>query len=270
MTNIGRMSNHGVNRQLLRKQNSPVRFRSEARSHAGVARKTNEDAYAARNNLGLWAVADGIGGHACGDIASRMLADALAAIDGAAEAHHLPQEVEAKIQKTHDAMIEKSREKSHGALMGSTISVLLVGRDGVDCIWAGDSRIYRHRDGVMTRLTRDHSVVQQMIDSGAIDENAARNHPHKNVITSAVGAQKKLSLERRSHRFVAGDKFLLCTDGLSNMLTDYELCSLISSGPIDETADLLLATALARGAGDNVTFVLVESIGDSGTQRDEY
>lgn len=270
MTKIGRMSKHGVNRQLLRKQYSPTRFRSEARSHAGVARESNEDAHAARNNLGLWAVADGIGGHACGDIASHMLAEALAAIDDAADVHHLPHLVEAKIRKTHAAMIEKSREMSHGTLMGSTISVLLGGRDSVECIWAGDSRIYRHRDGMMTRLTTDHSVVQQMIDSGAIDEDAARKHPQKNVITSAVGAQEKLSLERRSHSFISGDKFLLCTDGLSNMLTDYELCSLISSGPIDETSDLLLATALARGAGDNVTFVLVESIGDSGTQRDEY
>lgn len=264
------MNKHGVNRQLLRKQYSPVRFRSEARSHAGVVRKINEDAYAARNTLRLWAVADGIGGHACGDIASRMLAEAMAAIDADSEHHHLPQLVEAQIQKTHAAMVEQSREKDHGALMGSTISVLMGGRDSVQCIWAGDSRVYRHRDGMMTRLTHDHSVVQQLIDSGAIDEAAARKHPHKNVITSAVGAQDKLSLERRTHEFAAGDKFLLCTDGLSNMLTDYELCSLISSGPIDETADLLLATALARGAGDNVTFVLVESIGDSGTQRDEY
>ncbi len=264
-----RMTNQGAHQKSPRRRDWPAGFRSSARTHAGAARATNEDAFFSRNEMGLWAVADGMGGHASGDVASRMLTEGMAAIGGEFGFGNLGEDVKKNIQETHEAMAQRASNHAAAKAMGSTIAVLLGGRDSIECIWAGDSRIYRHREGRMTRLTRDHSLVQEMVDSGALDENAARKHPQKNVITRAVGAEKNLLLDSRTCSLSDGDKFLLCTDGLYEMLSDDEICTLISSGPINESADLLLATALARGAGDNVTFVLVESITEDKTPNNE-
>ncbi len=263
------MIDHGTNRKSLGKPSLPAAFRSAARTHAGAARDTNQDAFISRNDLGLWAVADGMGGHASGEVASRMLTEGMEAIGADSDLGRLGAQVQAKIQETHDAMTRRVSDDGALNAMGSTIVVLLGGQSKIECIWAGDSRIYRHRDGCMTRLTRDHSLVQQMIDSGALDEETAKNHPQRNVITRAVGAQSSLALDSRSDSLASGDKYLLCTDGLYNMLSDDELSTLISAGPINEAADLLMATALARGAGDNVTLILVEVVNGEKAQRNE-
>ena len=263
------MIDHGANRKNLGKPSLPAAFRSSARTHAGASRETNQDAFLSRNDLGLWAVADGMGGHASGEVASRMLTEGMETINAESDLGRMGAQVQAKIQETHDVMTQCASDDDALNAMGSTIVVLLGGRDKIECIWAGDSRIYRYREGRMTQLTRDHSLVQQMIDSGALDEETARNHPQRNVITRAVGAQSSLALDSRSDSLASGDKYLLCTDGLYNMLSDDELCKLISAGPINEAADLLMATALARGADDNVTLILVEVVNDGKAQRNE-
>ncbi len=239
-------------------------FRSVARTHAGAVRSANEDAYALRDDLGLWAIADGVGGHDSGEVASNLLAEEMRAICAAPGIGGLREQVENAIRRAHITMTKNTVDGARKT-MGSTISALLGGKNCIECIWAGDSRIYRHRDDCLTRLTHDHSIVQRMIDEGSLDEEGARRHPQRNMITRAVGIQQELQLDVRSVEHSSGDKYLLCTDGLYDMLTDAELCNVISCGSIDETADLLLATALARGASDNVTLVLVEAVADSET-----
>jgi len=141
-------------------------------------------------------------------------------------------------------------------MIASTLVVLLA-RDGhFACLWAGDSRVYLLRGGTLAQVTRDHSLVQELVDAGAITAEEADGHPRANVITRAVGAAEALELDKVSNRLAAGDRFLLCSDGLNKTLSDAELAGLMADpGP----ADRLLAEALERRATDNITVVAVEA-----------
>jgi serine/threonine protein phosphatase PrpC len=125
------------------------------------------------------------------------------------------------------------------------------------CLWAGDSRLYRLRAGRLERMTRDHSFVQELVDRGQLSPDAARSHPWRNRITRAVGVGEKLELDAIQGRILAGDVFLLCTDGLTGELEDAEIERVLAGAPPEDAADRLLEMVLARGARDNVTIVIV-------------
>lgn len=236
-----------------------TQFRSYAVSHPGAVRSHNEDNYVDRADIGLWAVADGAGGHEAGEVASQKIADSLNLIPPGLSASELLAQVRLRISATHQWLRSEAARRGPRATIASTLVVLLA-RDGhFACLWAGDSRIYLLRGGQLSQVTRDHSLVQELVDAGAITAAEAEGHPRANVITRAVGAEcDTLELEKVSGRLIAGDRFLLCSDGLNKTLPDNELAVVLGANDATSPAQGLVDTALARRATDNVTAVTVE------------
>jgi serine/threonine protein phosphatase PrpC len=228
-----------------------------ARSHVGTVRLHNEDRWLARPDRGLWAVADGMGGHRSGDVASAVLIEALEQITPCNSGHALLTAVSAAIGAANDELRARARDVSPAAVIGSTIVVLVVHDGHCALVWAGDSRAYRLRRGRLERMTKDHRLVQELLDLEQITGEEAARHPLANVITRAVGVGDKLELDSRYEAVEPGDIFLLASDGLTDTLADAEIADILAGGTLEEAADGLLALSLRRGASDNVTFVIV-------------
>ncbi len=238
------------------------RFRSWAATHVGTTRRNNEDCYLNRPDLGLWVVADGAGGHQAGEVASQTVVAALATIPpGLAPAEMLAQ-VRLRLSEAHAALREEAARRGPSAMLATTVVVLLAGPEHFACLWAGDSRAYRLRDGVFEQITHDHSLVQELVDSGIISAAEAERHPHANVITRAVGADAEtLDLDKVSDRLQLGDRFLLCSDGLCKTLAEASLAALLAGvGPMPPPT-ALVEEALRAGVTDNVTAVVLEILG---------
>lgn len=227
-----------------------------ARSHVGAVRSHNEDRWLARPDRGLWAVADGLGGHRSGEVASDLLIEALGRIGPCDSGHALLTAVSTEIRAVNDELRSRARELAPGAVIGSTVVVLVVHDGHCALVWAGDSRAYRLRRGRLELMTHDHRLVQELLDSGQITPEEAARHPMANVITRAVGVGDALELDSRYEALEPGDLFLLASDGLTGAVADFEIADIIATGTLEEAADGLLALSLSRGANDNVTFVL--------------
>lgn len=236
-----------------------MRFQSWVATHPGAVRSHNEDNYVNRPDIGLWAVADGAGGHEAGEIASQMIADTLGAIPFGLSASEVLAQVRLRVAATHQALREEAARRGPRAMIASTLVVLLA-RDGhFACLWAGDSRIYLLRAGQMVQVTRDHSLVQELVDAGTIKREEAEGHPRANVITRAVGADcDPLELDKISDRLIAGDRFLLCSDGLTKTMSDNDISLLLATSQ-GSPSTLLLNAALDRHATDNVTAVTMQA-----------
>ena len=219
----------------------------------GPARSTNEDAFLDRAELGLWAVADGLGGHADGALASRMVVEDLDRIQPTGDPRSLLAAVEASLAATHNRLLARARAAE---LSASTVVVLLVAERHWAMLWAGDSRGYRLRDAKLEQLTHDHSHVQELVDRGLLAPADARAHPYANRITRAIGVGETLSLDTATGDAEPGDVFLLCTDGLSGVVEEAAMAAELRHPPADATARLL-ALALAAGSTDNITAVVI-------------
>jgi len=237
------------------------RFRSWAVTHPGTRRDHNEDSFVDRPALGILAVADGAGGHAAGEVASAMIAGALAAIPAGLAAGELTAQVRLALEQTHVALREEAASRGPDVQIVSTVVVVLAGDAQFACLWAGDSRAYLLRAGELHQITRDHSLVQELLEAGAIRPDEALNHPRSNVITRAVGAGcDGLALDEVTERLLPGDRFLLCSDGLCKALRDDALAGMLGESD-GSPAQALIDGALAANASDNVTAVAVEFIG---------
>jgi serine/threonine protein phosphatase PrpC len=232
----------------------PFAFTSAGASHVGRVRTINEDAWAALPERGIWAVADGMGGHSRGDVAARMVVDALTALPPAEDARTLRRSVEEAI---HAVNAQLRRHNAAGEISGATVVVLLAHGRHFAILWAGDSRAYRNGGAGLTCLTRDHSLVQELIDRGELSAQEARHHPLGNRITRAVGAAADLVLDAVQGELVPGDVFVLCSDGLTKHLDDVEIAAAIDGAPPARGASTLIERTLERGASDNVTAVVV-------------
>jgi serine/threonine protein phosphatase Stp1 len=233
-------------------------FRAWAVTHPGTVRDHNEDVYVNRPDLGLWAVADGAGGHDAGEVASGLIATALDSIPPELSAEETLTQVRMRMAATHAALRERAARQGHG-MIASTVVVLIARHGHFACLWAGDSRAYLLRDGTLARVTRDHSLVQELVDDGQITDAEAENHPRANVITRAVGSEADMvELDKVTDRLVDGDRFLLCSDGLSKELSDAEMLEILRVYDAEPAAERLVAAALVRNARDNVTAVVLE------------
>lgn len=230
-----------------------LRFRSAARSHVGCVRTLNEDAVLDRPALGLWAVADGMGGHDAGEIASRLVIDE---IDPKQAYVATPGAIGESLQRANRRLVSYAAQTKAGTC-GSTVVVLLIEHSGYTCLWAGDSRAYVLRGRSLTQLTRDHSAVQELIDAGSIGAADAARHPHAHMITRAVGAEAALAVEIVEGAVHPGETFLLCSDGITNVMRDAELTDLIGLPNLDDAADAVQELALQRRAPDNISLILV-------------
>lgn len=233
--------------------------RSWAMTDVGAVRKHNEDNMLARPDLGLWAVADGAGGHASGEVASGMIVDALSRLPMHLSAGELLSGIRVTITQVHAALREEAARRGGNVMIASTFVGLMIRDRHFACLWAGDSRAYLLRHGQLQQITRDHSLVQELVDAGSLSLEEAERHPHANVITRAVGADDdELELDKVIGQIQPGDRFLLCSDGLSKTLSEQEIQGLLGAPEGVPPTELLIHAALAHRVNDNVTAVVVE------------
>jgi protein phosphatase len=222
-----------------------------------MVRRVNQDAYLDRPDLGLWAVADGMGGHRDGERASQMLVESLSRLAR-------PRLLGLGADAVRDALTEVNRRlcaESAAAgsdLIGSTIVTLIAVGDHCGILWVGDSRVYRLRNGVLSQLTRDHTQVQALVDLGLLTAEQAEGHPYSNVLARAIGADPEVVIDTRLEPLRPDDRYLLCSDGLDKELPDDEIARLLADAPPAETAEALIQAACAAGGRDNVTAVVVQ------------
>jgi serine/threonine protein phosphatase PrpC len=236
-------------------QEAQSRIEAGAATHVGKVRRQNEDSYLVATRSGLWAVADGMGGHAAGDVASRTVVEELAAIAVPATAAELLASCERHICGANSRLKKLGDER--GALIGTTIAVLLIFEGDYACLWSGDSRIYRLRQRRIEQISVDHTEVQQLISEGRLTAQEARAWPRRNVITRAIGVSDDPELEVTGGALEAGDTFVICSDGLTAHIEDEEILALADENPPQKACDLLVGLTLERGAIDNVTVVAV-------------
>jgi len=230
---------------------------SISRTHVGLRRKVNEDSLLERSDLGLWVVADGMGGHDAGEIASTMITNALSKAPATRGLGASSRWVEDTLSDVNEELIAFARTGDRPRTIGSTVVGLLIEGSEFIAFWAGDSRAYRLRGGSLSRLTRDHSLVQGLVDAGMLAPQDAETHPQASVITRAVGVAQTLSLEMVKGDVQPCDRFLIASDGLTRLVADSELADALADGPLAPIADRLVATVLQRGAPDNVTLIIV-------------
>ncbi|MBV9862306.1 MAG: serine/threonine-protein phosphatase [Alphaproteobacteria bacterium] len=231
-------------------------FVSAAVTDIGLVRRRNEDAYLDRPDLGLWAVADGMGGHEAGDYASARIVEALNEIDRPDDPTAFAGRVCERLIAVDAELRKRAAMLGSGAVIGSTVIVLIAAGAGFACVWAGDSRLYRRRAGVLVQLSTDHSRVRELVSRGLLREEEAESHPAAHIVTRAIGAGP-VQPEIIEGEVCPGDVFLLCSDGLTRMLGASEIAAQLA-GPPESAATRLRDLVLARGAVDNVTIVIVQ------------
>ena len=229
-----------------------------SRTHVGLRRKVNEDSVLVRTDCGLWAVADGMGGHEAGDVASSKVAEALAALPVGNGLDGLVQDAIAALERVNQELIALAGSADMERSIGTTLVGLAIADGQFRCFWAGDSRAYRVRDNQIVQLTHDHSLVQELVDAGMLQEEEAEHHPNANIITRAVGVSGDLQVDVVSGDARPGDQFLLASDGLTRLVTDQELAAVLATCVPEAAADRLLEATLARGAPDNVSFIIAK------------
>lgn len=234
------------------------KWSSACLSDVGKVRKINEDACLDLQTKGIWAVADGMGGHQSGDLASSKIIDALRQISHSDSLDALVREAKDHLLAVNEYLYQEASRRDKNQTIGSTVVVLLARQDHCAFLWVGDSRLYRLRDGQLTRLTKDHSPVQKLIDSGMLAPELAETHPASNIITRAVGADKSLDLDGGNALLQDGDTYLLCTDGLYKEISEEEIADILRQESSQVACRMLVDLALNRKCSDNVSVVVVK------------
>jgi serine/threonine protein phosphatase PrpC len=229
---------------------------SSAATATGNVRKHNEDAVLARPDAGIWVVADGMGGHHAGDVASGAIVAALAGVSRHSRPSALLDEVEDRLYEVNYKLYSSSRANGAGT-SGSTVAVLVALEWHVLSIWAGDSRVYRRRKSELAQITRDHSETQEMLDDGLISIESATRREASNVITRAVGGASQLFLDIELTELHDRDCYLLCTDGLYRELPDPVLLRQLGRRDPARTCNALMERALSGPCKDNISAVVV-------------
>ena len=238
-------------------------FESYGVSHKGCVRPTNEDSYLIDPSGGLWLVADGMGGHHAGEVASSTIVEHLTTIGTASSAPDLRARFEDRLSRAH-LEIRKLSE-AHGVTIGSTIAALLAMDGKFACLWSGDSRVYLVRNRSISQISRDHTEVQELLDRGVITQTEAQTWPRRNVLTRAVGVSEDVVIDYQQGDILPGDVFVLSTDGLTAHVPDVEIEKAVLSAAPQEACEHLLETVLVRGGSDNVTIVVVRIRTDDGS-----
>ena len=237
------------------------------RTDIGRLRRQNEDAAWFDESRAVFAVADGMGGHLAGEVASRM---AIEAVQRMAQDNACPgiAALREAVASAHETILAHAQDHIECAGMGTTLSVLWLGVNYAYIAHVGDSRIYRLREGSLTQITQDHSLVEELVRAGLITREQARTHPRRNIITRALGTHGENEPDLLVTDVRDGDLFLLCTDGLTGMVTDGDIERVLREYDMETAADRLLALALDAGGRDNVTLILCAREGDGTWNRD--
>jgi protein phosphatase len=233
------------------------RWWSSCKTNTGRVRQVNEDAFLELGDCGLWIVADGMGGHARGDVASRLIIEAFSGLERPSSIMEFSADVRDRLKLAHHRVKQESNRTGSQQIIGSTVVVLLVFKRQWLCLWAGDSRAYLLRNGALQRITKDHSVAQELVDMGKLGIEEVEGHPCANHITRAVGANHELVLDERSSELRDGDAILLCSDGLNKELSESEITAILESYDCNDATRELIDLSLEHGGRDNVTVALV-------------
>jgi serine/threonine protein phosphatase PrpC len=230
------------------------RFETGALSDPGLVRDENEDNWFVDEAKGVWLVADGMGGHTNGKLASTRIVDCVRTIGAAVSAPDLLARFTDRLMRANGELLQVSTASN--AVLGSTVVAILVFGNQFACTWAGDSRAYLARNGKLHQISRDHTEVQELLDKGIINEEQALAWPRRNIITKAVGVFDDLELDTVHGQVSEGDRFLLCSDGLTGHVGDDEIYDAVSRYSPAEACRKLIDLTLERGAKDNVTVVI--------------
>lgn len=250
-----------------------VRLEFAAMTNTGRVRLQNEDCIAISPSYGFAVLADGMGGYSGGEIASGIAIDVVKSVlesqlscpqanllaSPASNARPLPQLLDDAIQTANTAILQAARAEPEHAGMGTTIVVAVIGHGTITIAHVGDSRVYRMRHGELVQLTRDHSLLQEQIDAGLIHPEHARFALNKNLVTRAVGVGRDMEVDTQECALEPSDVYLLCSDGLSDMLTDDEMAAILSdrSAPLQSICEALVAYANDKGGHDNISVILI-------------
>jgi protein phosphatase len=234
-------------------------YRSASTTHPGRVRAVNQDAFVDLPELGVWAVADGVGGHQQGEAASQAVVSAIAEIASDPPGDSLVEAIRRGIIGVNHQLLQRARELGPDALIASTVAVMVADTSSCICLWAGDSRVYGFRQGRLSRLTRDHSHVEQLVAQGLLSAEDALHHPDANIILRAVGRTQTLELDAAVYDVYDHDKFLLCTDGITKELEDDEIATVLAQGDCEDNCRQLLELALSRDCADNVALIVVDA-----------
>jgi serine/threonine protein phosphatase PrpC len=221
-------------------------------SDVGRLRPSNQDAFAELNEVGVWAVADGMGGYRDGDVASRMVCESLQGLSDTGTLEQAIEVLRQRVTEVNRRLYEASVRRINPIVSGSTVAMLLVRRTSCAVLWAGDSRVYRWRHNRLTQLTTDHTWAAELNLQHAEEE---ADH----AITRAVGGESTLALDVRRDKVLLGDRYLLCSDGLTREVSDAEIAIALAGADVQACAKKLIEMTLKAGARDNVTVVVVEA-----------
>ena len=234
-------------------------FQTGQATDVGCVREINEDSFLTLPEAGVWVVADGMGGHAAGDYASRTIVQELFSIGMPGSGDDLQARFMERLVRANDQILQYAAELDRGTI-GATVVALLVHGTDYACIWSGDSRIYLMREGKLVQQTKDHTEVRALLDAGTITQEEADNWPRKNVITRAIGVTDYPECEVMGGALRLGDDFLLCSDGLTEHLADDEIARYLTDYEPQEACDRMIAEVLTRGGKDNVTVIIMRCL----------
>jgi serine/threonine-protein phosphatase Stp1 len=231
-------------------------IRHNALTHVGRVRSVNEDSILALPDQRIWVVSDGMGGHTAGDFASQAIVEAVASVPADLPAADRMQAVRAAIARAHEVI--RTEAERRDTTVGATVVALMLADEHFVAFWAGDSRLYRFRDGGIELLTTDHSVVADLVTSGEMTWDEVEALPQSNAITRAAGVGETLTLDKIRGDILSGDRFLLCSDGLNKYAGFEALRRAVTGAPIETVSEKLVQMALDGGGGDNISVIVVD------------
>lgn len=233
-------------------------WQSAALTDVGLVRSINEDAILSQPDLGLWLVADGMGGHDAGDLASQTIVNSLNTMYQAPFIEAYAEAVQARLCDINAQLLQLAQQRNNNTTIGSTVAILLAVQNRCAVLWVGDSRVYRLRRGRFEAMSKDHSQVQELVDQGIVAAEDAESHPAANVITRAIGAMDELVVDVKFANIQDGDHYLVCSDGLFKEVTEQEIYQAMQRfSDSQSTADYLLELAKSRAARDNISVISV-------------
>ena len=232
-----------------------------SQTNQGRVRTSNEDSFVANPGAGLFLVADGMGGHAAGEIASQLASSTVESCvaTGASSVEDFPDMLRRAAQEANQRVFEAQQQDRALSGMGSTLTVLFLREDKYYIAHVGDSRAYRLRDGNLEQLTRDHSLVWHLYENGVLRKSDLSTHPQKNLITRSIGSHSQVDVDLEQRKACAGNVYLLCSDNLTNEVTDEGIHGILNArlSQPQQMADLLVDAANHAGGPDNITVVVV-------------
>ncbi len=231
-------------------------FVSSSTSHVGHVRRHNEDSYLEKPASGLWAIADGMGGHEAGDIASQLIVNTLDIMEKNPTSKSFTEDIKSALYSVNTHLIQLG--KKHDRINGSTAIAMLINEDQCDYIWAGDSRLYLLRNNELVQLTRDHSQAEIYVDMGMLTREEACQHVSANLLTRCIGTDSDLKLDSGTCNLAFNDRFLLSSDGLDKHVSHKDIETTLNNHDRDDALNQLIGMALDNGGTDNVTITIVD------------